>query len=402
MTDTTKKHEAAASMTGYLFQCRYALLAGLQAIPDAPQLSISIEKLDDIAFEEQGEPVQLIQTKHHLKKRGELTDASVDLWKTLYIWAKLAAQDVEASFRVRYMLLTTGSAPEGSAAAYLRVRDRDEEKADAILLRAANQSKSRENSEAYTVFKDLPVAQRLALLKAITVLDGSPNIIDLYDEICREVRHAVSRAHIEHFVSRLEGWWLGLVVKALAGSGPNAISVMAIDNRLDELREEFRRSALPVDYGDKAPPPSIIAELDRRPFVRQLRQIEIGNSRIEYAIRDYYRASEQRSKWAREELLVDGELGAYERELVEAWEPRYAAMLEELTPACQSGEKVIAGQSLYKWAETEASLPLRTIRQRFLTHGSFHILSNRYAVGWHPEYRILAAPDPDPDEPKKD
>jgi len=46
--------------------------------------------------------------------------------------------------------------------------------------------------------------------------------------------------------------------------------------------------------------------------------------RVEYAIRDYYRASEQRSKWAREELLVDGELQSYERELVEAASPRRA------------------------------------------------------------------------------
>jgi hypothetical protein len=108
----------------------------------------------------------------------------------------------------------------------------------------------------------------------------------------------VSREHIEHFVERLEGWWFGVIVKALTGVGSNAIPVLAIDNRLDELREEFRRNSLPVDYGGKTPPASVIAELDRRPFVRQLRRIEIGNMRVEYAIRDYYRASEQRSKWA--------------------------------------------------------------------------------------------------------
>ena len=82
-------HGASASATGYLFQCRCALLAGLRAIPDAPQLAISIEKFDDIAFEEDGEPIQLIQTKHHIGKKGNLSDASIDLWKTLSIWSKL-------------------------------------------------------------------------------------------------------------------------------------------------------------------------------------------------------------------------------------------------------------------------------------------------------------------------
>ena len=63
-----KMHGASASATGYLFQCRYALLAALRAILDAPGLEISIEKLDDVAFESGGESRQLIQTKHHVAK----------------------------------------------------------------------------------------------------------------------------------------------------------------------------------------------------------------------------------------------------------------------------------------------------------------------------------------------
>ena len=34
MEESRNRHEASASATGYLFQCRYALLAGLLAIPD--------------------------------------------------------------------------------------------------------------------------------------------------------------------------------------------------------------------------------------------------------------------------------------------------------------------------------------------------------------------------------
>jgi hypothetical protein len=188
-------------------------------------------------------------------------------------------------------------------------------------------------------------------------------------------------------VERLEGWWFGVVIKELAGTAPKPIRVLAIDQRVDELREEFKRSALPVDYASEVPSSAVVAELDKRPFVRQLRKIEIGLRRIEYAIRDYYRASEQRSRWAREELLLDGELENYERELVEAWEPRHAAILDELPPTCPPDEKIAAGQSLFKWVETEASFSLRSVRDRFLTHGSYHILSNRYRVGWHPEYR---------------
>lgn len=388
-----KTHSAAASAMGYLFQCRFALLLGLRAIPQSPQLEISIEKFDDIAFEIAGEPAELIQTKHHVGKTGSLTNASVDLWKTLLIWSKLAAKDVETPFNVRFVLLTTGEAPIDSAASFLRMRDRNEEQADRVLLDTISQSQSVANSGAYAAYKALPDELRLSLLRSVLILDGSSNIIDVRDEIAIELYHAAGRDHVDLLVERLEGWWFTNIITALAAAnGPLTIPVIAIDQRVDELREEFRRRALPVDYGTSHPTPEVIAELDRRPFVRQLRKIDIGKSRIEYAIRDYYRASEQRSRWAREDLLLNGELEAYERGLVEAWEPRHAAVVDEITETCTTADKVAMGQQVFRWVEQEASFPLRSVRDRFLTHGSYHILSNRYAVGWHPDFKLDAEP----------
>lgn len=39
-------------------------------------VEIAIEKLDDVSFEEDGSALELLQTKHHLKKSGDLTDGS--------------------------------------------------------------------------------------------------------------------------------------------------------------------------------------------------------------------------------------------------------------------------------------------------------------------------------------
>ena len=94
MGRTDNPHGAAASALGYLFQCRYALLEGLRIVPDTPQLLISIEKFDDVAFEANGEPTELIQTKHHIDKAGDLSDGSVDLWKTLAIWLKRVTEEL--------------------------------------------------------------------------------------------------------------------------------------------------------------------------------------------------------------------------------------------------------------------------------------------------------------------
>ena len=321
-----------------------------------------------------------------MSKKGTLTDASSDLWKTLRIWAERVAQDGEAPFSTSFVLMTTGAAPDGSAAGHLRARDRNEEKAHELLVTAATTSKSETNKKSYKAFLDLPQEARLSLLRAILVLDGSPNIIDVHEELSHELRHAVAKNHLPLFLERLEGWWFGTVIGALTGTGLAAIPLTAIEDKMDELRESFRRDLLPVDYADKAPPEAVIAELDKRPFVRQLRLIAVGAKRVELAIRDYYRAYEQRSRWAREDLLVDGEIESYERELVEAWEPRFEAAKDELEDGCSDAEKVQAGQKIFKWAETEADFPLRSVRQRFLTHGSFHMLANRHAVGWHPDH----------------
>jgi len=191
-------------------------------------------------------------------------------------------------------------------------------------VKAAGKSNSQENAAAYAAYTSLPDEVRISLLRAVMILDGSPNIIDVHDEIVRELYHAAGREQVEHLVERLEGWWFGTVIKALSASIPDSIPILAIDQRVDELREEFKRDALPIDFKTSDPPLAVVAELDGRPFVQQLRRIEIGPTRIEYAIRDYYRASEQRSRWAREDLLLDGELASYEQTLVEAWQPRHA------------------------------------------------------------------------------
>jgi hypothetical protein len=79
---------AAASAIGYLYQCRYALLESLRRLRRDDQFRVFIETLDDVVFERDGEPPDLLQTKHHIKKTADLTDTSVDLWKTIRIWCE--------------------------------------------------------------------------------------------------------------------------------------------------------------------------------------------------------------------------------------------------------------------------------------------------------------------------
>ena len=73
-------------MLGYLYQCREALLLAIVETRSQPGLSVSIERFDDVAFEQNGTATELLQLKHHVNP-ASLTDMSVDLWKTLRIWS---------------------------------------------------------------------------------------------------------------------------------------------------------------------------------------------------------------------------------------------------------------------------------------------------------------------------
>ena len=91
MSTTSSQHDASSSALGYLYQCRYALLLALQK-GDDPNLCMSIEKLDDVAFHESPTTPTLarecLQFKHKTSRAGGLGDSSPDIWKTLKIWAE--------------------------------------------------------------------------------------------------------------------------------------------------------------------------------------------------------------------------------------------------------------------------------------------------------------------------
>ena len=120
-----KKNEfdATPSALGYIYQVRYALLLALKKISevnDPDDCFISIEKLDDIAFEEKGDPVELLQAKYH-GSPGNLTDRSADLWKTVRVWSEMIVNKKTAFEEATFTLLTTESAMPGSIASNLGI-----------------------------------------------------------------------------------------------------------------------------------------------------------------------------------------------------------------------------------------------------------------------------------------
>jgi hypothetical protein len=155
---------------------------------------------------------ELLQTKHHLKKSGDLIDASVDLWKTLRVWADATKADPSLPCRTRFALITTAQAPDGCAASYLRPAIenpslRDVEKAHDMLMAAAEASRNSDLEKAVAAFIGLTPAIRKALVGSTEVLDCAPLITELEVLIEEGLRMIAPRGKAAVAREHLEGWW---------------------------------------------------------------------------------------------------------------------------------------------------------------------------------------------------
>ncbi len=74
--------DASASILGYLFQCRLALVDSIPRLRYQGSFKVSIETLEDVVFETSGQLLELLQTKHHAGASSGLGDFDADPWKT--------------------------------------------------------------------------------------------------------------------------------------------------------------------------------------------------------------------------------------------------------------------------------------------------------------------------------
>jgi hypothetical protein len=387
--DASASHFSAVdSSLGYLYQVRAALLWALLRLKAESDFLVSIETLDDVTFETTGhQPTDVFQTKHHLNRSASLTDACTDLWKTLRIWCEGTTAGIIAN-HVCLCLVTTGSVSPNSAASFLRATQRDIAAAKRALDATAASSTNKANADAYAAY--LSAGRAIPdLLNRITVIDNAPTISDLDGELKREVFWAVEKEHHAPFLERLEGWWLRRVLNQLVNSSTDRIASAEIEAKMADLRGQFKQDSLPIDddlleFVLDDGTHSLYLDF---PFVHQLDLIKVGKRRVAAAIRDYYRAFEQRSRWLRDDLIGSMDLVVYEKRLVEEWEIIFEAMRDELGEAAADEAQCEAARSVLAWAE-RASFPIRpSVTEPFLTRGSFHLLADEIRIGWHPEFQ---------------
>lgn len=390
----TDKFSAGEQGLGYIYQARLALLHVLQ-LPEST--AIFVEKDDDLDFVDSDGGKSLVSLKH--KAIGDkLTDLSTDFWKSVSIWLDRYKRDSRAASNLRFFLFTTGTVSTGSFLAHLLPGQPAASGDAATLTELADAALAKSASKLVTpiaaAFNQLSDPEKQDFLERILILDGSPRIADIPAIIRDKHMRSIRREHREFVFERLEGWWIDAVIKQLTYRRPEGIFGYEVSDKLSNFSEEYKADNLPITFRGRVPADEIDTDADPRLFVAQLREIGISSNRIRSAILDYYRAFEQRSAWARENLLVSGEVEEYEDRLADEWNRYKDVVFEQLKD--DSAEEALreAGAVLYNWAEFETgkieALRIRArVTEPYVLRGSFHILADgtpEPRVYWHPKF----------------
>ncbi len=391
--DTT----AGPVFLGYLYQIEYALYLLLKA--DRDEAELAIEYMDDVQFSDSGTAIELFQLKHSIRTQATLTDLSPELWKTLRTWSAHVQSGGLPAGSVLSLITTAIASPKTIAAKLKSGVGRDNKTLSQELLEVAGRSKNDALQPAFKAYGNLSPDQREFLVSCIRLVDGEPDIEQISDRIksLLQVRHE----HKSVFYERLKGWWYERVKRHIINGSSRTITKRELNDQIADLSDQFRSDSLPIDFRNAQPQEKTDAVNDQRIFVHQLRQIMLSHREIEFAIIDYYRAYEQRSRWEREQLLYMDELATYEQRLLEEW-VRVAERVQRQKPYLMTDEKGMQtlGGEIFDICQ-DLDLRIRDgVMEPYVRRGSFHMLANEDMprVFWHPQFiarlkEILPSPE---------
>jgi len=388
-------HSAEAAALGFYYQALYALLVLFERNTD--DSAVSVEQLDDVQLSANGQDL-LFQLKHSISLApSSLSIKSRGFWRTIKAWIDILG---EVSLpETTLHLITVASIVTGDALESLLTESFDPTPIVAAMVeeaervRAARDQAKRDGkdlpysdrADGCEAFLGLSVHERANLCSRIRLVPGSPDITLIEQRIANglvmlpaEQRPVVAQKLVE--------WWNRELIYSLCGKRERIISRQEMQGRFSGIVGELERERLSVDFEAIEPPE------DYQPdgmLTRQIKLVKGLRSDISKAIREEWRAREQRSVWLEANAGNATKIGAYDKILVESWSDRHSTIKEE----CQAKDppsKEQAGLGLLRWSHNDAPTSIRPIdtgwNAPYYVRGSLQILAVNLKVGWHPDY----------------
>ncbi len=391
-------HAADAAALGFWYQALYALLTLVAHTTD--DAAIGIEQLDDIELKADGHTL-LYQLKHSLSAAPPaITLKSRALWRTVKVWVDVLPSLNLAETTLH--LVTVGGIPTDDSLTVLTDPDAARielvaamtAEAERVIEARADATKAKEKLpygdrvDGCRAFLDLTETGRLNLMRRTVIHPDSPNVAEVEQRIARHL-HILPPEQRAIVARRLVEWWDRQMVYSLCGERErvitrvelqNQISVIVADIEQGKLVPEFETVSHPEDYQ----PDSMLA--------RQIELVRGKPSDLEKAIREEWKAREQRARWVDGNPAMATKISEYDFVLREHWSDRHTQMGEECAEL-KDEEKCAFGLKLLRWTHNDAPTTVRPIAQgwgaAYYVRGSYQVLAINLKVGWHPDYEKL-------------
>lgn len=379
-------HDASKQALGYLFQTQVALLLLLEA--EDSEIKICLEKFDDISFHKEFEPVKQLQIKYH-SSNGKITNSSTDFWRTLKAWIDCINNDYCILNTSKFCILTTNDIAEDSVIESIKNGVNPEIiYKDLYFIAEQGIKNCKNNSNTYKFYDTfLQFDENLAkqLIAKITI---SPNILnpqEINERILQKIRFFTVRETEKIVFDRLLGWWYERCITCLESEIPIFISFDELRRKISSITHELADDNLPLDVTEKEIE-SVKQEGDTHNMIQQLELIDSKKNKINTALKSYYKAFAQRSKWIRENLVTPEEMDKYDEKLTEEWEFQFSELTDEIDENTEEDNKKEAGKELYRILMNHNISIREKVDDIMISRGSFNSLANELKIGWHPDY----------------
>jgi len=398
----SETHAAEGSALGFWYQAFYALLTLVRLTTD--DAAVGIEQLDDVELRADGQKL-LFQLKHSISANPPaITIKSRSLWRTMKVW--IDALPTLNLAETTLHLVAVGKIPQDCPLRALINADADRAALVAAMTAEANRVLAARDAAAKAkkalpygdrvdgcqAFLNLTEAVRLNVLRRAVIRPDSPTITEIEKQIATYF-HFVLPEHRAAVAKRLIEWWDRQIVYSLCGERERVITRAELQSQIMTIVADLEQEKLVPEFETVGPPD------DYQPDGMLARQIALVKGKpfdLKRAIREEWKAREQRGRWLSDNPAMASKISEYDQVLREHWSDRHA----EIVDACadlKDDDKCASGLQLLRWTHNDAPTAVRPIAASwgaaYYIRGSYQVLAINLKVGWHPDYETLLGSD---------
>jgi hypothetical protein len=391
-------HSAEAAALGFYYQAFFALLTLLGQETD--NAAVGIEQLDDVDLKVDGHSL-LFQLKHSISDAPPpISLKSKALWKTVKVWVDILPE-LTLSETTLHLVTVAELGPDSPLKALTDLASERTELVEAMAQEAQRVLDARavaakagkllphaDRVDGCLAFLALTETQRLNLMRRTVIQPGSFAVDAIEDNVAEHLK-LLPPDQRPAVAMRLVEWWDRQIVYSLCGKRARVISRSELQHQISAIVSDMEQDKLLPDF-ELASPPN-----DYQPDGMLARQVQLVNGKtsdLSKAIREEWKAREQRAKWINGSPAMAVTINDYDLVLEEHWSDRHCQMVEDCAGLGQE-EKCQPGLKILRWTHEEAPGAVRPIAQgwnaAYYVRGSYQVLAIDLKVGWHADYAKL-------------